>query len=881
MPNITFDLGGSGVKADNFLDDLLRNKEEKNKVKVPLPQVGEVKLDIPPFFAQQDAKGKWRLVNPLTLVRNLATRKGKKSIAITRENVEDPKVEANGGTPAPPLSAFSQRDQNRIIRYFKGVKSGSAGDYQYKNKQRGFPATLYKNARKAGLTEDPNTKTYAKNKKKGKAPYIPKPPRPPRRGRQVVLEEDYLTRMLRPPSPPPRVETPPPSPPPSPRRAETPPPEPEPESPKGTKDDEWWDARIEYIKKKAERMIGFSKANYRTNQKQHKKELTDLYKDYFGSLRGDDKKVAEKKAKPVLDELFKQLDYYSSREYEEEQDKRRQDRSAKKDELNELYEDLAERAKSAMSAEAERKFIKDYDRARKLREELDLSDYEKSLHKSNRNKAVVKYNQLKQASGKGLFGEGAEYSSSDSEGENEPHDPDGGGLFWGSLPKSVNERSLGIQPSQAHALYSDLNLNERSMGLGVRPETDGMEAGSLFSMVKDFVAPAKKKAPLEQTISNKELQDLLAKSYEGGLSDYGDYKVDRELSNPISQVYYHEKKRQPIVVHRGSAEGQDWAENARYGLFNDTSGEHFKKAEETQRRAEQKYGTENLTTIGHSKGATHAEEYGKRGKQIITLNKPVSPYDLVSKVVPENQIDIKTSNDPVSFLRGLQSGNKARVLESKTYNPLAEHSTSVLEGTGFHRKLFGHMSGTGNRHPRPNPRRVYVEAHAEYIPPQIAQIIQQTPHEQRQLDAYNYLNAIGRNAIQRQIAEEEEELREEEEELRQRAIRRRNQERMNDIRRNQIPQPISSYYEDPSDSDSDEYEGLDFENEARGLADTIDFEDIKWGSFTEQFKRFKQQHPSSNIKDLLGFANMILHSPSSYAKRTVKRARFYKNVLHR
>jgi hypothetical protein len=297
--------------------------------------------------------------------------------------------------------------------------------------------------------------------------------------------------------------------------------------------------------------------------------------------------------------------------------------------------------------------------------------------------------------------------------------------------------------------------------MGMKPETDGMEAGSLFSMVKDFVAPAKKKAPVEQTISNKELQDLLAKSYEGGLSDYGDYKVDRELSNPISQVYYNEKKRQPIVVHRGSAEGQDWAENARYGLFNDTSGEHFKKAEETQRRAEQRYGTDNLTTIGHSKGATHAEEYGKRGKQIITLNKPVSPYDLVSKRVPENQIDIKTSNDPVSFLRGFQSGNEARVLESKTYNPLAEHSTSVLEGTGFHRKLFCYMRGRG------------------------------------------------------------------------------------------------------------------------GLADKIDFEDIKWGSFTEQFKRFKQQHPSSHIHDLGSFADMILRNPEDYAKRTIKRARFYKNVLEK
>jgi hypothetical protein len=767
MPNITFDLGGSGVKADTFLTDLLRNKDEKNKVKVPLPQVGEVKLEIPPFFAQQDAKGKWRLVNPLTLVRNLATRKGKKSITISRENVENPNVEANGRTPAPPLSAFSQRDQNRIVRYFKGVQSGSAGDYQYKNKQRGFPATLYKNARKAGLTEDPNTKTYAKNKKKAKAPYIPKPPRPPPRGRDVVLQEDFLDRLTRQfrGEQTPRVDTPPPSPPPSPRRADTPPPaepEPEPESPKGTKDDEWWDDRIEKLKELGDKRIGYMKANPSRDNKNDKRELTNLYKDYFGSLRGEDKKVAEKKVKPVLDELFKKLDYYSSAEYEEELDKKRQVRSAKRDELNELYEDLAERANSAMSAGAEKKFKEDYKRASNLREELDLSDYEKDAHRRNRNKAVVKYNQLK---GKGLNSGYSSHSDSSSSGEDEPHDPDGGALFAPNLERGMNERSMGIQPSQTHSPYSDMNLNERSMGLGVRrlggkkgmrimyqpddgglneesmgmkPETDGMEAGSLFSMVKDFVSPAKKKAPLEQTLSNKELQDLLAKSYEEGLGDYGDYKVDRELSNPITQVYYNPQRNQPVIVHRGSAEGQDWRENVEYGLLNKKTGTHFKTAEDTQRRAEAKYGTDNLTTIGHSKGAIHAEDFGQRGRQIITLNKPVSPYDLISKRVPENQIDIKTSGDPVSALRGLQFGNQARVLESKSSNPLAEHSVNVLEGTGFLDDLFRRLAGRRDARIAPTetelhtlpsqtvapPSRTPPQSDPDYIDPQTQREIQ-------------------------------------------------------------------------------------------------------------------------------------------------------------
>jgi hypothetical protein len=800
MPNITFSLDGAGIKTDKFLQQL--ENTASNKIKVPLPQVGEVKLDIPPFFAQQDKKGKWRLVNPLTLVRNLATRKGKKSIAITRENVEDPKVEANGGTPAPPLSAFSQRDQNRIIKYFKGVKSGSAGEYQFKNKQRGFPATLYKNAEKAGLTRDPNTKTYAPNKRKGKAPapakataQVGRPPKPPirvivqgqqnsmgeyspqpsppstpKKNRNQVLREQHINKLMGLFK---RDDTPPPSPPPSPRREDTPPPPQEdPKEEVNRLFEELAERAKDAFSKEAEKKYqkDFDTANTlrkelpeedRKQSKANRNIVVLKIKSFSAEKAPTPPPSAEKAPEPEQNELgltqkelddaekvSQKKDFYQraitfcnqqieSKERDKDsnkkslkrpytandpEDKKRTEKRIQdlRDQIKELKETLVKLEKG----KEEGKPLWEVDNylfqlAFKTSVPSKTSDYDKVFKVWN---AVYERNQ--KARGKGLFGEGAEYSSSDSDGEDEPHDPDGGALFVPNLERGLNERSMGIQPSQAHALYSDLNLNERSMGLGVRrlggnkgmrilyqpddgglneesmgmtPETDGMEAGSLFSMVKDFVAPAKKKAPVEQTISNKELQDLLAKSYQGELGDYGDYKVDRELSNPISQVYYNEKKRQPIVVHRGSAEAEDWKENARYGLFNDKSGEHFKKAEKTQRRAEAKYGTKNLTTIGHSKGATHAEEFGQRGKQIITLNKPVSPYDLATKRVPENQIDIKTSGDPVSALRGLQFGNEARVLDSKSYNPLAEHSVNVLEGTGFHRKLFGHMTGRYKR----------------------------------------------------------------------------------------------------------------------------------------------------------------------------------------
>jgi len=61
--------------------------------------------------------------------------------------------------------------------------------------------------------------------------------------------------------------------------------------------------------------------------------------------------------------------------------------------------------------------------------------------------------------------------------------------------------------------------------------------------------------------------------------------------------------------------------------------------------------------------------------------------------------------------------------------------------------------------------------------------------------------------------------------------------------------------------------------------DPIDWEDIKWGSFTKQFEAWNRQHPEDKMDDLTEFADMILENPSSYQKKTVRRARFYLNVL--
>ena len=64
------------------------------------------------------------------------------------------------------------------------------------------------------------------------------------------------------------------------------------------------------------------------------------------------------------------------------------------------------------------------------------------------------------------------------------------------------------------------------------------------------------------------------------------------------------------------------------------------------------------------------------------------------------------------------------------------------------------------------------------------------------------------------------------------------------------------------------------------MSEEIDWDDIKWGSFTAQFKRYNSTH-KKKLKDLKEFADMILRNPNRFRARTRKRANFYVNVIYK
>ena len=190
-------------------------------------------------------------------------------------------------------------------------------------------------------------------------------------------------------------------------------------------------------------------------------------------------------------------------------------------------------------------------------------------------------------------------------------------------------------------------------------------------------------------ISATDLNILLDASYEKTLESKDDYEIDKELSNEVSRVFRKKGTDEVFVVHTGSKDMRDVLENYGYITRGYYSSGRLSKAREVQKKAEEKYGSQNISTLGHSKGGKYAEMLGKNTKEIITLNKPTHLTDLLTKV-PEKQTDIKSSRDPVSFLRGFQRGNSAIVIDAETNNPISEHTTSILK------RKQDEIFGTGN-----------------------------------------------------------------------------------------------------------------------------------------------------------------------------------------
>jgi len=185
-------------------------------------------------------------------------------------------------------------------------------------------------------------------------------------------------------------------------------------------------------------------------------------------------------------------------------------------------------------------------------------------------------------------------------------------------------------------------------------------------------------------ISAPDLKGLLWQSYESDPpKDYKDYEVDKSLSGERVQVYVKKGTNEVFVVHRGSQGITDWGNDLRaLSGYDINHSDRFKHAEKIQKEAEKKYGSQNVSTLGHSLSGKIASDVGRNSKEIITLNKFIPPMDLINpfrKKIPDNEYDIRTSLDPASALLPFESGKNKYTIPSISYDPVKEHSVSALD----------------------------------------------------------------------------------------------------------------------------------------------------------------------------------------------------------
>jgi hypothetical protein len=162
------------------------------ETKVEVPILGEQSVAIPEYFAVKTKTG-FRLVNPLTKSRNLASRMGEPSIKLIRKPVDHMIVMSHQEEPVS-LMKFNKKDRETINDHFKVVKENKGKEPEdipdsksFKNKERGRPEKMPRNIeinkerKKAPKAEETKEETKQEETKEEE---------PKKKGRPAKFETD-------------------------------------------------------------------------------------------------------------------------------------------------------------------------------------------------------------------------------------------------------------------------------------------------------------------------------------------------------------------------------------------------------------------------------------------------------------------------------------------------------------------------------------------------------------------------------------------------------------------------------------------------------------------------------------------------------------------
>ena len=194
----------------------------------------------------------------------------------------------------------------------------------------------------------------------------------------------------------------------------------------------------------------------------------------------------------------------------------------------------------------------------------------------------------------------------------------------------------------------------------------------------------KRRRPIGGKVEVKFLNKLLNESYKSkgktnaNIDDR--YILDNELSTDKTKVYIDKNTNDIAMVNRGTSDFKDVLSDAK--LLFGYKDKRFNEPKEILNKIKQKYTDKNIDVIGHSLAGTIAETLGDdpQVKNVITLNKAITPKDLITK--PKNigkQYDIRSSKDIVSALQPFQNAENDIVIPSLSNNPYTEHKIEILD----------------------------------------------------------------------------------------------------------------------------------------------------------------------------------------------------------
>ena len=184
-------------------------------------------------------------------------------------------------------------------------------------------------------------------------------------------------------------------------------------------------------------------------------------------------------------------------------------------------------------------------------------------------------------------------------------------------------------------------------------------------------------------IEVKFLKKLLKQSYKN--KDKTDtnidnkYILDNNLSTDKTKVYINKDTNEISMVNRGTSDFKDIITDVK--LFFGYKDDRFKESQDILNKIKEKYPNNPIDILGHSLAGAIAETIGHdtQVKNIITLNKPTTPLDLINKSkINDKQYDIRTSLDLISVLQPFQQDKNDIVIPSSTNNLYTEHKVDTL-----------------------------------------------------------------------------------------------------------------------------------------------------------------------------------------------------------